>query len=83
MRRVLPPPALDALNRAADSELAKDVSVPAWRYYVQTRDFLYPLERVCGSEKEVDAMRANGAARRARSTGLWFALAGAVACLAL
>jgi hypothetical protein len=44
---------------------------PVWRYYGQSRAFLFPLERVCGAEKEIDAMRRTGAgALQARVSAL-------------
>ena len=55
-----------------------DPNMPRWRYYGQARPYLYPLERVCGTEREVDAMRRNGASPRCVVHGA--ALLVALAC---
>ena len=62
MREVATLPQLQEFNRGRDAELLADGSAPAWRYFGQTRNFLWPLERVCGTEAEVDAMRVSSGA---------------------
>lgn len=57
MLRVVEPPLLAELNRNADDASSRNSDAPAWRYHLQSRGFLFPLERVCGTEREVNAMR--------------------------
>lgn len=56
-----------------------DPEMPRWRYFGQARPYLWPLERVCGSEREIDAMRRNGAA--GRRSGALAAVLFALACV--
>lgn len=44
---------------------------PEWRRYGQARGYLRPLERVCGTEADIAAMRENSAASGDRSLFAW------------
>jgi hypothetical protein len=71
-------------NWKAEEALSAKDSDPVWRYFGQARAFLYPLERVCGAEKEIDAMRRNGAeALRGRAGVLQVVAAATLLLIAL
>ena len=84
MRDVITLPQLQEFNRGRDAELLADGSAPAWRYFGQTRNFLWPLERVCGTEAEVDTMRVSSGAVAASVWMLsgWMLVACALATVA-
>jgi hypothetical protein len=59
-RKVATLPEILELNANAAERGAKD-DRSAWLHFGQERDYLYPLERVCGTEKDIAAMKANNA----------------------
>jgi hypothetical protein len=65
------------MDRDANDLASTDDSDPRWQFFGQTRDFLYPLERVCGSEKDIDRMRSNGGGCAVH----WAGVVAGAACL--
>ena len=61
-RRAVPPGELRQANTEFDAAFVASPADPHWRYFGQSRDFFYPLERVCGTEQDVDGMRASSGA---------------------
>jgi hypothetical protein len=62
MRQTLSAEVIRERNGRDDSAVRGPEDVH-WRRFSQMRPFLYSLERVCGTEKEIDAMAHSGSRR--------------------